>query len=467
MITIIVDVSKYLIIFLGIIYTMCGYLSFRKNDSENSSKYNWQVISLFIIHFLCYTILFLKLDNLNVIYLYGAQTLFFALIIFLYGIIYKKASRLITNNICFLLMIGFVILTRLSFNLAVRQFAFSVVGVIIFSFLPLFMVKIKGLSKLGFIYGIGGLILLSTVFVLGTTKYGATNWISLGPISLQPSEFTKISFILAIAAFLYKSTSFKQVVMVTGLAAIHVLVLVAEKDLGGALIFFVVYVVMLFVATNNYLYFFGGLGGGIGGSTLAYLLFKDKMFSHVSVRITAWLDPWNNIDGKGYQIAQSLFAIGTGGWFGLGLTEGLPKSIPIVETDFIFSAIAEEMGVIFALCIVLICINNFIATVNISLKSRKKFNKYLAIGLGVCYLFQVFLTIGGVTKFIPSTGVTLPFVSAGGSSLMSSFLMFNIIQGLQIICNKEVDKVEKEKRKYQRIQNKTEEPVQEDEYDYF
>ena len=185
---------------------------------------------------------------------------------------------------------------------------------------------------------------------------------------------------------------------------------------------------MVFTATHNYFYLILGTLGGCAACVIAY-----KLFTHVQVRVQAWRDPWSYIDGKGYQITQSLFAIGTGGWFGMGLYQGDPTSIPYVEADFIFSAIAEEMGVIFSICLVLVCLSSFIAFMYIAMRLKNEFYRNVAVGLAVTYIFQIFLTIGGGTKFIPLTGVTLPLVSYGGSSVLTTIIMFCIIQGLYCI----------------------------------
>ncbi len=139
------------------------------------------------------------------------------------------------------------------------------------------------------------------------------------------------------------------------------------------------------------------------------------------------------IEKEGYQICQSLFAIGTGGWFGVGLYRGMPEKIPVVEQDFVFSAIAEEMGGIFAICLIMVCMSCFLMFLNIAMQLKDGFYKLVALGLGTTYGFQVFLTIGGVMKFIPSTGVTLPLVSYGGSSFFGTVILFAIIQGFYIL----------------------------------
>ena len=225
-------------------------------------------------------------------------------------------------------------------------------------------------------------------------------------------------------------------------AAAHVIVLVISKDLGSALIFFVVYVLMVYVATKNLLYALAGAGGG---AVAAYIAFR--VFRHVQVRVQAWKDPWSVIDSAGYQITQSLFAISSGGFFGLGLYKGTPESIPTVEADFIFSAIAEELGILFAVCLILICVSCFIMFMNISIRLNDRFYQLIAFGLGVTYIFQVFLTIGGGTKFIPLTGVTLPLISYGGSSVLTTLMMFAIVEGLYVLRQKEIEEQLRLKRR--------------------
>ena len=226
----------------------------------------------------------------------------------------------------------------------------------------------------------------------------------------------------------YRATDFPAILRTSVMAAAHVLVLVLSRDLGSALIFFVTYVLMLYLATGCALWLIAGFGAGSGAAVLAY-----HLFSHVRIRVEAWQDPFRDIAGNGYQVAQALFAIGTGGWFGMGLYQGMPRKIPVVEKDFIFAAISEELGGLYALCIILICLGCFLQFMQLALKMDSAFYRQIAFGLGIIYIVQVLLTIGGVIKFIPSTGVTLPFVSYGGSSVLSSFLMFGVIQGLYIL----------------------------------
>ena len=243
----------------------------------------------------------------------------------------------------------------------------------------------------------------------------------------------KILFVFFVAGMLYETRELRRLVIATCAAAAHVLVLVLSRDLGGALIFFVVYLVMLYTATRQPLYFLAGLLSGSGAAYLAW-----KLFAHAQTRVLAWSDPFSVIDKEGYQITQSLFAIGTGSWFGLGLGQGMPFKIPVVEEDFIFAAIAEECGLLFAIFLIFVYLCSFYMILNIAMCLKDAYYKLVAAGLGTLVIFQAFLSIGGVTKFIPSTGVTLPFISYGGSSLLSMFAVWAIIQGMYLKRSDEV-----------------------------
>lgn len=445
---IVFQLSKYIIIIFTTIYTLYCFTAFRSaNKVRQRNIFHKQSLLMYLVHFICYGLLFLDSKNIKVVYLYFAQVAFFILVKLVYKLVYKKLSAYILNNMLFLIMISFVILTRLSFDMVIKQFMIVGASFGICLVVPVIIEKFKYLSKLGWIYGFVGLSLLLLVLVFGTTKYGATNWINVFGILIQPSEFVKIIFVFFIASLLSEYKEFKDLIKITILAAVYVLVFVVSRDLGSALIFFVTFLIVLYAATKKSLYLFSGFGLGSIAAYIAYFL-----FSHVKVRVTAWRDPWTYIDKEGYQVAQSLFAIGTGGWFGLGLAKGLPNSIPVVESDFIFSAISEELGAITAICIILICLSCFVMFINIAMKMKKEFYKLVALGLSTMYIFQVFLTIGGAIKFIPSTGVTLPLVSYGGSSALSTIIMFSIIQGMYVLNQNEVGNSERRKTKKEKIQ---------------
>ena len=418
-------------------YTYFNFRFFSYHDSEDQKVVcRHQNQAMFLIHLLAFLVIYLKSQEEFVIGFYLAQVIFFICYIGGFRLLYRNVSKLLLNNTSMLLCIGFIIQTRLSItkgqNLAVKQFLVVVAAAVICMVIPFIIDRVWQLVKIPWIYGIGGLILLAVVWIGGSASYGAQLSLTLGGIAFQPSEFVKITFVFFVAAMFYKSTDFKTVCTVTAAAAAHVLVLVASKDLGGAFIFFITYLFMLFVAASNWFYLGIGALGGSAAAVLAYFL-----FTHVQVRVEAWLNPWADIDNRGYQITQSLFAIGSGGWFGSGLFQGMPYKIPVVEKDFIFAAVFEEMGGIFAVCMLLICLGCFIQFMMIASRMQAAFYKLIAFGLGIVYIVQVFLTVGGVVKFIPSTGVTLPFVSYGGSSVFSTFILFHVVQGLYILKRNE------------------------------
>lgn len=440
MTNLVIEVSRYLIILLIAIYTFYNFRFFAmKDDSGRNHACKRQLICMFMLHFLANLVIVLKTGSEILMIFYGAQVVFFLCYIYLYRMFYKNVSRLLVNNACMLLCTGFIILTRLNPNRAFRQFVIVAAAAMVTWIIPFIVDRVWQLAKFPWVYGLLGLALLILVCVVGNTSYGAQLSLTVGGFSVQPSEFVKISFVFFVATMFYRSTEFKSVVITTVAAAAHVLVLVLSKDLGSALIYFVTYLMMLFVATSNWFYLGAGALGGSLASVAAY-----GLFPHVRRRVEAWADPWSDVADKGYQVAQALFAIGTGGWFGMGLYQGMPDKIPVVDKDFVFAAISEELGGIYALCLLLICLGCFLQFMLIATKMQAMFYKLIALGLGSIYITQVFLTIGGVTKFIPSTGVTLPFVSYGGSSILATFILFNIIQGLYILKRNEEDEDEEE-----------------------
>lgn len=423
-------------------YTFSCFSIFMKEYVEDEKRVLiMQNVVMFLMHFLAYMVMYLKMNEPKLLFFYAAQVIYFLAVILLYSLIYPTVSKLIVNNMCMLISIGLIMITRLNYGSAVKQFIFAVLGSVFGLVVPVIIRKMKSLIDWTYIYAGVGLGALALVAVFAATSGGAKLGFEIAGIGIQPSEFVKILFVFFVASSLKKSTEFKNVVVTTALAAAHVLILVLSTDLGAALIMFVVYLVMLYVATKQPLYAVAGVGAGSFAAVIGY-----KLFAHIKVRVAAWKDPFATYSDGGYQVAQSLFAIGTGSWFGMGLCQGSPDLIPVAETDFIFSAIAEELGVIFALCLVLVCVSCYVMFLNIAMEIRNRFYKLIALGLGTCYIFQVFLTIGGVTKFIPSTGVTLPLVSYGGSSMLSTMIMFGIIQGLYIIREDEEEEIIEKKR---------------------
>lgn len=430
-----------IILFAGYAFLCFTVLGRKKSEKRQKKMLGKQTQLIFLIHLNAFAVIFAVQKSLNVWITYIMQAALLCCILIIYKYIYKRASWLIVNNMCMLLAIGFVMLYRLNPDKAVRQYQIAAAAVAVTLIVPFFIHKLHFLDKLAWIYAFAGIALLLAVAVFGGESYGANLSITVAGITIQPSEFVKILFVFYTASMLQRSTAFPQVVKATAAAAAHVLILAASKDLGAALIYFITYLIMLYVAACNPFYLAGGLACGSIASVAAY-----KLFYHVRVRVTAWRDPLSVIDTGGYQVCHSLFAIGTGGWFGMGLYQGMPNKIPVVEEDFIFAAVSEEMGGIFAVCLIMVCASCYLMFLNIAMQIHDQFYKLAALGLGTVYGFQVFLTIGGVTKFIPSTGVTLPFVSYGGSSLLSTFIIFAVIQGLYILREDEEIFDENEKK---------------------
>ena len=424
MLVYITELSKYFILILMLFYTVEAVaVVFRKG--KKSAVYVRQEIYLFLIQFLAYATICLKTGRLDYLFFYAILQLVIFSAIVLYQTIYPGIDKSLLNNMTLLLSFGFIILTRLEFSMASKQLIIVAVSLAASFFVPVLIRKVSILRRLKWIYVLLGIISLSVVLLLGQVTHGAKNFYTIAGVTVQPSEFVKVIFVFAVAAMLYHKKRFSTYVLSAVIAALHVLILVASKDLGSALIFFMTYMAMLLVSSKNYLYLGMGLLAGSGAAVVAH-----KLFTHVQVRVQAFLDPFSVIDKEGYQITQSLFAIACGGFFGTGLMKGVPDDIPYVESDFIFSAIAEEMGVLVAICMLVVCVACFLTFMKTAMTIQDPFYRLVSVGLGVTYIFKVFLTVGGGIKFIPLTGVTLPFVSYGGSSVLVSIFTFSILQGI-------------------------------------
>ena len=371
MVNIIVELSKYLMIIFITMYTYLCFNIFGYYDPDKKKQMlRRQNVLMFTIHMIAFVVMYLETEDIKMFAFYLMQAVLLGAIILLYTLIYPKVSRLVVNNMCMLLSIGLIMLTRLNYEKAVKQYVIAAGTVALSLVVPVIIRKFKKLPEWRKFYGIAGIVSLGVVAVLGQVSYGAKLGFTIGGISIQPSELVKIVFVFFVAASFKYSMEFKNIVITTAVAAFHVLILVASKDLGAALIIFVVYLTMLYVATHQPLYLLAGLGAGSVASVAAYYL-----FGHVRTRVNVWRDPFATYDNGGYQVAQSLFAIGTGGWFGMGLFQGEPDTIPVADEDFIFSAISEEMGLIFALCMILICVSCYIMFLNIAMQLHNMFYK--------------------------------------------------------------------------------------------
>jgi cell division protein FtsW (lipid II flippase) len=282
------------------------------------------------------------------------------------------------------------------------------------------------------------LLILPRLPVIGREINGARLWIRLGPFSGQPAEAAKIALVVFLAAYLaerkellatatYRAGPFmvpeiKYFMPLLSAWAVSLFVLFFEKDLGSSLLFFGVFVALLYVATGRFSYVVAGLVLFLTGAVLAY-----NLFAHVQVRVATWLDPWRYYASRGYQLAQGLFAMATGGILGQGWNQGRPDFIPFASTDFIFAAFGEELGLLGVTAMLLVYLLMVFRGLRIALAAADDFGKLLALGLVVSFALQVFVIVGGVTRLIPLTGITLPFVSFGGSSLLANYALIALL----------------------------------------
>ncbi len=425
---IIISIIKYVNIVLICLYAIFSFKATGNIDESQKRKYGiiQNLCNYFILTFSFSTIYLTTYED-KIIIIYFIILVYFIILKSILRILYTNYNISLINNMIFFLTIGFLLLIRLSYTKFINQFSICIIISFIAFVVPKIIEKTVGFRKYGYFYAILGILALGVVLLFGTYVNGAKLNLTIGPFSIQPSEFVKLSYVLFLASVLSKKANFSNIISSGIIAAIHVGILVLSKDLGTALIFCIVYIFIVYIASGKSFYLFGGLLIGSGAVIVAY-----KLFDHVATRVDAFINPWPLIDDKGYQITQSLFAIATGGNFGMGIYQGMPETIPVVEEDFIFSAICEEYGVLFGIGLILVIISTFIMLIKIAFSCKDNFYKLTVAGFAVLYVFQVFLTIGGAIKFIPSTGVTLPFISYGRSSIVAMYLMFFASVGIEM-----------------------------------
>ncbi len=441
-ISVISNYTKYIVMFTVVIYTLLSYVALPMNSKE-SRRFPLIMQELMNVLFLAAGNLTLRITMGDERYLTLGAVEILVMLAFsiLFRAVYKGAEMLLFNNMYMLLSIGMVIISRIDYEKAQRQFVIATAGVLFVFLLPLFRKYFEVLRKGKYLYAGIGLLALGAVLVLGTSTLGANLSFTIAGITFQPSEFIKVSFVLFLACALSEPQDKRGILITAFIGLLHVGMLVLSRDLGSGVVFYVVLVLMLFFATNKWRYLIGGVSLGAAGAVICYFL-----FSHVRVRVEAFLDPFSNIQSSGYQIAQSMFAISYGGLFGAGLGKGAPENIPFVEADFIFAGITEEMGIIAGSCMILLCLNVFLCLIKQAMGYMNRFSQLIILGSATAYLFQTFLTIGGEVKFIPLTGVTLPLVSYGGSSVLSTLIVFAFAQTISIM---QYEKMERFRKRYQ------------------
>ena len=427
----ITELSKYGIAGSMVLYTVVIFCSFFLGEKKKTVLYICQCAIMFLVQLMCFVDLAVVSGDMEYVFFYVFVQVFLLAAAVMVPMIYVDVNRTLLSGMCMLSGVGLCVVSRLSFDKAVRQYIIVLISLIIALLIPYLITQVKFLKKLTWGYGLLGVVMLSAVLILSQVTYGSklsfTITFTIGQVTFQPSEFVKILFVFFLAGILWEEASFGRVVLSAIVAGMHVIILVLSRDLGSAVIFFVGYVFVVFAATKNYLYLLLGAVGGAGASYVAY-----RVFTHVQERVLAWKDPWSYIDSTGYNVTQSLFAIGSGSWFGLGLLQGNPDDIPNVMEDFIFSSVCEELGVIFGVCVILVTVCMFLTMLKIACQINDRFYQMIVYGISIMYIFQIFLTIGGGTKLIPLTGVTLPLISYGGSSIMTTIIMFFIVQGIYI-----------------------------------
>lgn len=390
--------------------------------------YNKTLSATALIGFIAFLLLSLKATPFSPIPIYGAIA--FAAIMFtgyfltnylLYG---QDPALFILA--CFITELGLIMLYRINPAVFLKQinwFALGVLAFILSSIVIKYWVKLQINPLYFFVITI---ILLTIPLVFGVEKGGSRSWIQLAGYSFQPSELAKITFVLFLAGRL-KDGRIDKVLWLTGevLAAVGLLAL--ARDLGGAMLFYLTALALVFAATSRWDLTAAGLAVSGVAAVLGYYL-----FGHVRVRVEAWLNPWQDVPGRGYQIVQSLFAIAQGGFFGTGLGLGHPEYIPAVTTDFIFSGFSEEFGFLGAVALIIVYFLLVYRGIKISLTVRDSFLALVALGISTLFGLQIFTIIGGVIKLIPMTGVTLPFMSYGGSSMVMSFISLGILNGIRL-----------------------------------
>jgi cell division protein FtsW (lipid II flippase) len=325
--------------------------------------------------------------------------------------------------------------------LAATQTVWSIVSVAAMCGLLVVLREVRTLSRYQYTFGLVTIVLLLLPLVPGITAgviNGAQLWIRIAGMTIQPGEIAKLTMVLFLAGYLERNRallsvatqrlgpvllpaarSLAPVLVAAGMALV---IMAGLRDLGSALLLFGAFMAMLYIATGRIAYPLLGLLAFAVGSYLAY-----GFFSHVRVRVSIWLDPWSQVQDAGYQLAQTLFAFGTGGVTGTGLGFGRPQDIPFSSTDAIFAVVGEELGLLGATAMLLAFLLLAARGFKIALTARDEFATLLAVGLTVLIAFQTFVIVGGLTRLVPLTGITLPFVSYGGSSLLSNFLLVGLL----------------------------------------
>lgn len=344
---------------------------------------------------------------------------------------YPDGDKFLLIFASILSLIGIAMIYRIRPEEAVKQVVWFIVGVVIYILTVVLLPDMGKLSKYKYIYLGGVAFFMPLASIFGEEVYGAKNWIYFGDsFGFQPSEFGKIALVVFLAAALkdfdrnQKGTEHIKKLVLPALVVMGSLgFLVLQRDLGSALIFFGVTISILYVATSKKKYVVTCLGLFSIGSVIAY-----KMFGHIRQRVSIWSNPWQDPNGEGFQIVQGLYSISSGGMFGSGLGQGYPAFVPVPTSDYIFAAICEEFGIVFGIGVMMVFFLLFYRGIRVAFITENRFSQIVAVGLSAMIACQVLVIIGGIFAIIPLTGITLPFVSYGGSSILTTFFALGILQ---------------------------------------
>ena len=320
-------------------------------------------------------------------------------------------------------VIGMVMIYRIDTAASIKQIIWFAIGVTGFILIVVLMPDTSGFSKYKYIYLVVTLIFMAMGTFSGTEINGSRNWVNLGGAQFQPSEFGKLFLVAYLAAELKDYKSFKNLIMPCAVVMASLVFMVIQKDLGSALIFFGIAVTMLYIATSKFRYVAICFLLSAVGSVVSY-----RLFNHVRTRIMIWKNPWPYANDQSYQIVQSMFSIASGGLTGTGLGLGHPEYVPINTTDFIFAVLCEELGILIGFAIIILYFLLFYRCMRAAVYGNDKFSRLLAVGYSAMIASQVLVIVGGVMNAIPLTGITLPLVSRGGSSMLITFFSLGIIQ---------------------------------------
>lgn len=336
---------------------------------------------------------------------------------------YTKGDKFILNFITVFSTIGIALIYRVNESEGIKQLIWFTVGVTTFIVIVILFNSLSKFRNLKILFLILTLVFMSMSFIFGSEVMGSRNWIQIGSFGFQPSEIGKIFLIFYLASSLKDYKTFKDLFQPAILVAISLGFMLLQKDLGSALIFFAISVTMLYIATGKLKYIAFSFSLFAIGSLISY-----KLFDHLRIRIMIWLDPWAYANNESLQVVQSLFAISSGGFFGVGLGNGYPELIPVVTRDMIFAIICEEFGSLVGLGIIILYFLLFYRCMRAAIYVKDSFLRLLSIGFSTMLAAQTIVIVGGTIGMLPLTGITLPFISYGGSSVVTLFFALGIIQ---------------------------------------